>query len=48
MTKRPRALWSVAEAKAHFSNVVDLAIAAGPQVITRRGKATAVVVSAEQ
>lgn len=48
MTKRPSSRWSIAEAKAHLSNVVDSAVAHGPQVITRRGKATAVLVSAAE
>lgn len=40
--------WSVARAKAHLSHVIDRAISAGPQVITRRGRNAAVVVSAEE
>lgn len=40
------ATWSIAEAKAHFSEVLAQASAA-PQTITRNGKRTAVVVSAE-
>jgi len=47
MTKLSRS-WSLADAKAHLSNVVDRALSAGPQVITRRGRPTVVVVSAEE
>ena len=37
--------WALQDAKNRFSEVVDRAIAEGPQTITRRGKETAVVVS---
>jgi prevent-host-death family protein len=47
MTKRQRS-WSVAEAKAHLSDVIDRARTEGPQEIARRGRRTAVVVSAEE
>jgi prevent-host-death family protein len=40
--------WSVAEAKAKFSTLVDRAQSRGPQMITRRGQSMAVVVSAEE
>jgi prevent-host-death family protein len=40
--------WSVAEAKAHLSDVIEHARNEGPQEITRRGKRTAVVVSVEE
>ena len=40
--------WTVAEAKAKFSQVIDQANKAGPQTITRSGKLAAVVVSAEE
>ena len=40
--------WTVAEAKARFSHVIDQAQKAGPQTITRSGKLAAVVVSAEE
>lgn len=39
--------WSVAEAKARFSEVLDQARGA-PQIITRNGKRTAVIVSTEE
>ena len=39
--------WTLASAKARFSEVVDRA-QAGPQTITRNGKPSAVIVSAEE
>jgi prevent-host-death family protein len=41
-------LWTVAEAKAKFSEVIDRAKSDGPQTITRNGRTTAVVVAAEE
>jgi prevent-host-death family protein len=43
-----RPTWAVAEAKAHFSEVIDRALSDGPQTITRKGQKAAVVVSAEE
>jgi prevent-host-death family protein len=40
--------WSVAEAKAKFSEVIDRARREGPQTITRNGHSAVVVVSAEE
>jgi prevent-host-death family protein len=40
--------WSLAEAKARLSEVVDRAVNEGPQTITRRGRDAVVVVSAEE
>jgi prevent-host-death family protein len=40
--------WSVADAKARLSQLLDQAINDGPQAITRRGREVAVVVSAEE
>ncbi|MCC7050111.1 MAG: type II toxin-antitoxin system Phd/YefM family antitoxin [Alphaproteobacteria bacterium] len=40
--------WTVAEAKAKFSEVIDRARESGPQTITRNGKLAAVVVSPEE
>lgn len=40
--------WTVAEAKAKFSEVIERAISDGPQTITRNGRTTAVVVGAEE
>jgi prevent-host-death family protein len=43
----PGGTWSLAGAKARLSEVVDRA-QAGPQTITRNGKPSAVIVSAEE
>jgi prevent-host-death family protein len=40
--------WTVAEAKAKLSEVIERARNSGPQRITRHGKEAAVVVSAEE
>ena len=52
MTKKAdagtRATWAVAEAKARFSALMERALTDGPQTITRNGKPTAVIVSAEE
>ena len=41
-------VWAVAEAKARFSEVIDRVLSRGPQTITRKGKKTVVLVSAEE
>jgi prevent-host-death family protein len=43
----PADTWTLAIAKARFSEVIDRA-QAGPQIITRNGKPSAVIVSAEE
>lgn len=40
--------WTVAEAKAKLSAVIERAQTGGPQTITRNGRSAAVVVSAEE
>jgi prevent-host-death family protein len=40
--------WSVAEAKAKFSEIIERAMSEGPQTITRNGHTAAVVVGAEE
>jgi antitoxin Phd len=40
--------WQLQEAKARFSELIDDTLEKGPQVITRRGIDTAVVVSIDQ
>lgn len=40
--------WTVAEAKAKFSEVIERAMSEGPQTITRKGRTAAVVVGAEE
>jgi prevent-host-death family protein len=41
-------VWTVAEAKAKFSEIIQRAMSEGPQTITRKGRAAAVVVGAEE
>jgi prevent-host-death family protein len=40
--------WTVAEAKAKFSEVIKRAMADGPQSITRNGRTAAVIVGADE
>jgi prevent-host-death family protein len=40
--------WTVAEAKAKFSELIERACSEGPQTVTRKGRATVVVVSVEE
>jgi prevent-host-death family protein len=40
--------WTVAEAKAKFSEVVEKARTVGPQTVTKNGREAVVVVSAEE
>lgn len=40
--------WTIAEAKAKFSELVDRAQSQGPQTITRNGRKAAVIVSADE
>ncbi len=40
--------WTVAQAKAKFSEVIEKARSLGPQTITRNGRKAAVVVAADQ
>jgi prevent-host-death family protein len=40
--------WTVAEAKAKFSEVIERAQSIGPQTITRSGRVAVVVVAAEE
>src|SRR6266851_5980758 len=42
------AVWSVAQAKARLSEVIDRALKEGPQAITRNGRPAVVVVSIEE
>lgn len=41
-------IWTVAQAKAKLSEVIEQAQAQGPQAITRTGRKAAVLVSAEE
>jgi antitoxin Phd len=40
--------WPVQDAKAHFSELLDACVAEGPQIVTKRGAETAVLVPIEQ
>jgi prevent-host-death family protein len=40
--------WTVAEAKAKFSEIIERAMSEGPQTITRNGRTAAVVVGVEE
>jgi prevent-host-death family protein len=40
--------WTVAEAKAKFSEVLERAKSSGPQTITRNGQKAAVIVAADE
>jgi prevent-host-death family protein len=40
--------WTLADAKAHLSEVVEGALKKGPQVITRHGRKAVVVVAVEE
>ena len=40
--------WQLQEAKAKFSELVQTALEAGPQTVTRRGKPAVVVVAADE
>jgi prevent-host-death family protein len=41
-------VWTVAEAKAKFSEIIERAMSEGPQTITRKGRTAVVVVGAEE
>ena len=41
-------IWTVAQAKAKLSEVIENALTQGPQTITRNGRRTAVIVDAEE
>jgi prevent-host-death family protein len=46
--RRHKSSWTVAEAKAKLSEVIDHAQAEGPQVITRNGRTAVVLVSFDE
>lgn len=37
--------WQIQQAKSHFSEVIDMAITQGAQLVTRRGNEVAVILS---
>ncbi len=43
-----RGAWAVQDAKARFSELLDVAASEGPQMVTKRGQTTAVVVSIDE
>lgn len=45
---KPRARWSLQDAKAQFSEVVRRSLDAGPQVVTRNGQDVVVVLSMKE
>jgi prevent-host-death family protein len=40
--------WTVAEAKAKLSEVIDQALSQGPQIVTRSGRKAVVIVAVEE
>lgn len=40
--------WQIQEAKSHFSEVIECATREGAQLITKRGKEAAVILSAQE
>ena len=48
MSKAARGVWTVASAKARFSELIDKARADGPQTVTRHGRPAVVLVSSEE
>jgi antitoxin Phd len=40
--------WPVQDAKAHFSEMLDICVAEGPQLVSKRGAVTAVLVPISQ
>lgn len=43
-----KSVWTVAKAKAQFSEVIDRAATEGPQTVTRNGRKAAIVVTPEE
>ncbi|MDE2891521.1 MAG: type II toxin-antitoxin system Phd/YefM family antitoxin [Chloroflexota bacterium] len=46
--REPTRTWQVQEAKARFSELLETSLREGPQVVTRRGVETAVIVPIEE
>ncbi|HZD57789.1 MAG TPA: type II toxin-antitoxin system Phd/YefM family antitoxin [Anaerolineales bacterium] len=44
----PTKVWQLQDAKNRFSEVVNRALAEGPQIVTRRGEEVAVVLSTDE
>jgi len=47
-TNQNTSTWTVAQAKAKFSELIDRAQSGGPQTITRKGRTAAVIVAPEE
>ena len=45
--KKGESVWQLQQAKARFSEVVNRAVDAGPQLVTRHGRPSVYIVSAE-
>ena len=45
---KPSAVWPVQDAKARFSELLDTALKKGPQIVSRRGVETAVLVPIDE
>lgn len=43
-----KTVWTVAKAKAKFSEVIDRATTEGPQTVTRNGRKAAIIVAPEE
>ena len=43
-----RSTWTLAETKVRLTEILDRAVSEGPQIITRKGRAAAVVIGAEE
>jgi antitoxin Phd len=48
VTSHRRKSWAVQDAKARFSELLEVSLSEGPQIVTRRGIETAVLVPIEQ
>lgn len=48
LTTMTSSIWTVAQAKARFSELIERAHASGPQTITRNGRTAAVIVAPEE
>ena len=48
VTREGMGVWKVQDAKARFSELLETSLAEGPQIVTRRGVETAVIVPIEQ
>lgn len=47
-SKLPQKIWPVQDAKARFSEMLEASVKEGPQIVTKRGVETAVLVPIEE